>query len=179
MSRPLNPIVGDANALVGPGRSPLSLSAGDYPMIWGRNQLEVWILFVAPLLAGGAGRTIRPIADRLRGNSGPAPTVLAILTPGLVAGGVSGLLFVTAQLSADPPLAANQDHVPRATRSISVRRGSRVRGWTDFRCGVQEAARDVRGPRRCSREPFQALAAGRSAGYPFALRAPSNTCQKS
>ena len=88
------------------------------PWVWGRNVFDVWMLFIAPLLAGGAGAAIRPVVDRLRGAQGVAPAVLATVVLGLVAGGVAGVLFVTAQLTADPQLAVAADFAPYARRSI-------------------------------------------------------------
>jgi hypothetical protein len=89
------------------------------PWVWGQNALAVWMLFFAPLLAGGAGAAIRPMVDRLRGAGGIASTVLATVVLGLVAGGIAGVLFVTAQLTADPQLTADaQNIVPYAQRSI-------------------------------------------------------------
>lgn len=76
------------------------------PLIWGQNQFPVWMLFLAPVLSGGAGASIRPIIDRVRGTSGVAPVLLATIVLGLVAGGIAGVLFITAQLTADPQLAA-------------------------------------------------------------------------
>jgi len=74
---------------------------------------------MAPLLAGGAGASIRPMVDRLRGASGVTPVVLATIVLGLVAGGIAGVLFVTAQLTADPQLAADAAKIiPYAQRSI-------------------------------------------------------------
>ena len=87
------------------------------PIVWGQNAFAVWMLFMAPLLAGGAGASIRPIVDRLRGAQGVSQAVLAIVVLGLVAGGIAGVLFVTAQLTADPGLATG-DLVPYARRSI-------------------------------------------------------------
>ena len=74
------------------------------PWVWGHGVFEVWMLFAAPLLAGGAGAAIRPVVDRLRGAQGVAPAVLATVVTGLVAGGIAGVLFVTAQLTGDPQL---------------------------------------------------------------------------
>jgi hypothetical protein len=89
------------------------------PWVWGQNALAVWMLFFAPLLAGGAGAAIRPMVDRLRGAGGITSTVLATVVLGLVAGGIAGVLFVTAQLTADPQLTADaQNIVPYARRSI-------------------------------------------------------------
>jgi hypothetical protein len=88
------------------------------PWVWGQNAFAVWMLFFAPLLAGGAGATIRPVIDHLRGAPGVAPAVLATVVLGLVAGGIAGVLFVTAQLTADPQLASAGDVVRYAQRSI-------------------------------------------------------------
>ncbi len=88
------------------------------PWVWGRNVFDVWMLFIVPLLAGGAGAAIRPVVDRVRGSQGVAPAVLATIVLGLVAGGVAGVLFVTAQLTADPSLAVAPDLAPYARRSI-------------------------------------------------------------
>jgi hypothetical protein len=88
------------------------------PWVWGGNLLEVWMLFVAPVLAGGAGALLRPIADRLRGVPVPAPAVLTTVVLGLVAGGIAGVFFVTAQLTGDPTLVRNDTIGPYARRSI-------------------------------------------------------------
>ncbi|QSQ19064.1 hypothetical protein JY651_27350 [Pyxidicoccus parkwayensis] len=87
------------------------------PFIWGGNALAVWMLFVAPLLAGSAGASIRPMVDRLRGTPGVTVSILGALVLGLVAGGMAGVLFVTAQLTADPTLTGAQ-LIPYAQRSI-------------------------------------------------------------
>ena len=88
------------------------------PWVWGQNAFSVWMLFFAPYLAGGAGASIRPMVDRVRGTQGTASTVLAIVILGLVAGGVAGVLFVTAQLTADPTLTEGSKLFPYAQRSI-------------------------------------------------------------
>lgn len=88
------------------------------PWVWGRNVFDVWMLFIAPLLAGGAGAAIRPVVDRLRGSQGLAQAVLATVTLGLISGGIAGVLFVTAQLTADPQLAVAADFGAYARRSI-------------------------------------------------------------
>lgn len=89
------------------------------PLVWGQNAFTVWMLFVVPLVAGGAGALIRLIIDRQRGALGVAPGVLVAVVLGLVAGGIAGVLFVTAQLTADPNLTnAGTDLVPYARRSI-------------------------------------------------------------
>lgn len=91
------------------------------PWVWGNNALAVWMLFLAPLLAGGAGASIRPIVDRLRGTQGVAPAVLATLVLGLVAGGIAGILFVTAQLTGDPNLGvANLEAYARRSIPFAV-----------------------------------------------------------
>ena len=60
----------------------------------------IWLLFLSPLLAGVAGSTIRLVFD-LRQGSAPLSQQSAITTAalGLVAGGVAGLLFITAQVT--------------------------------------------------------------------------------
>jgi hypothetical protein len=89
------------------------------PWVWGQNALQVWMLFLAPMLAGGAGAAIRSVFDRLRGTEDVAPAILATLVLGLVAGGIAGLLFITAQLTAEPHLADSQQTVvPYALRTI-------------------------------------------------------------
>jgi hypothetical protein len=88
------------------------------PFVWGRNELVVWMLFIGPLLAGGSGAATRPIVDRLRGAMSPKLTVLATVVLGLMAGGIAGLLFVTAQLTADPSLASGANVAAYAQRSI-------------------------------------------------------------
>jgi hypothetical protein len=74
------------------------------PWVWGQGKFEVWMLFATPVLAGAAGAAIRPVVDRLRGAQGVSPAVLATVAVGLVAGGVAGVLFITAQLTANPDL---------------------------------------------------------------------------
>jgi hypothetical protein len=88
------------------------------PWVWGKGKFEVWMLFATPVLAGGAGAAIRPLVDRLRGAQGVALAVLATMAVGLVAGGMAGVLFITAQLTADPKLVADNDFVAYAQRSI-------------------------------------------------------------
>ena len=87
------------------------------PWVWGQNVFQVWMLFTAPLLAGGAGAAIRPVVDRLRGTQGVVPAVLATVVVGLLAGGVAGVLFITAQLTGDPQ-AATRDLASYATHSV-------------------------------------------------------------
>jgi hypothetical protein len=87
------------------------------PWVWGHGKFEVWMLFTTPVLAGGAGAAIRPVVDRLRGAQSVSSAVLATVAVGLVAGGVAGVLFITAQLTADPDLVA-KDLAAYAQRSI-------------------------------------------------------------
>ena len=78
------------------------------PISWGWPLpyiFSVWLLFMSPLLAGVAGSTIRLVFD-LRQGSAPLSRQSAITTAalGLIAGGVAGLLFITAQVTtASPP----------------------------------------------------------------------------
>ena len=64
----------------------------------------VSLLFIAPLLAGVAGSTIRLVFDLRQGNL-PLNRQSAITTAalGLIAGGAAGLLFVTTQMATLPP----------------------------------------------------------------------------
>jgi hypothetical protein len=88
------------------------------PLVWGQNSFTVWMLFFVPLMAGGAGALIRLMIDRKRGAHAVGPGAWVSVVSGLVAGGVAGLLFVTAQLTADPNLTAGPDLVPYARRSL-------------------------------------------------------------
>jgi hypothetical protein len=89
------------------------------PLEWGQNSFTVWMLFVVPLVAGGAGALIRLMIDRQRGTQSIAPGVLVAVVLGLVAGGIAGVLFVTAQLTADPNLTTvGTNLVSYARRSI-------------------------------------------------------------
>ncbi len=95
------------------------LALASVAFVWGAGAWQVWMLFLAPLLAGGAGSTIRPVADHVRGNTAAAPPILATVVIGLIAGGIAGLLFITAQLTGDPKLAENAGQVAAyATHAI-------------------------------------------------------------
>jgi hypothetical protein len=85
------------------------------PWMWGQNKISVWMLFLVPLIAGGAGAAIRPMVDRQK-SSNVGATILVTIVLGLVAGGIAGVLFVTAQLSANPNLTDNA--ADYASRSI-------------------------------------------------------------
>lgn len=74
------------------------------PGVLGWGDFAVWMLFLAPLMAGAAGAAIRPFVDGFRGGKTTPTAVLSILVLGLIAGGIAGLFFVTAQLTADPTL---------------------------------------------------------------------------
>ena len=88
------------------------------PWVWGQNSFTVWMLFFVPLLAGGAGAALRPMIDRQRGIYGAAPAVLTTIILGLVAGGIAGVLFVTAQQTASPQVTDGAELVQYARRSI-------------------------------------------------------------
>jgi fluoride ion exporter CrcB/FEX len=88
------------------------------PIVLGRDIFAVWMLFLAPLLAGGSGAIIRPIIDRLRGTQGVTQALLATLVLGLVAGGLAGVLFVTAQFTGEPDLATASKIAQYAQRSV-------------------------------------------------------------
>lgn len=59
---------------------------------FGGGAATVCMLFLVPLVAGGAGAAIRPMVDRQRGIHPAAPAVLATIVLGLVAGGIAGVL---------------------------------------------------------------------------------------
>lgn len=88
------------------------------PWTFGNGELVVWMLFIVPLLAGGAGAAIRQVVDRLKGNILSTPTILATIVLGLVAGGIAGVLFVTAQLTAAPDMTSSDALAKYARRSI-------------------------------------------------------------
>jgi hypothetical protein len=88
------------------------------PIVWGQNAFAVWMLFLAPLLAGGAGAAVRPMVDTVRGSPKVAPAILVAVVLGLVAGGISGVLFVTAQLTANPELISGANSIAYAQRTI-------------------------------------------------------------
>jgi hypothetical protein len=62
--------------------------------------LILWLLFITPLLAGVSGATVRLVFDSRQG-AVPLSSQSAITTAalGLIAGGVAGLLFITAQVT--------------------------------------------------------------------------------
>ncbi len=84
------------------------------PLVWGGNDFKVWMLFLAPLLAGAAGAPMRQIVFRTQ----PVSPLHVSLIIGLVAGGIATVLFVTAQLTADPALATGANAADYARRTI-------------------------------------------------------------
>jgi hypothetical protein len=105
-------------ALIAVGGLLFILALAIVPWIFGGNELAVWMLFVVPLLAGGAGAVIRQVVDHLRGSTLPTTAMLATIVLGLVAGGIAGVLFITAQLTADPKIATSTELVAYARHSI-------------------------------------------------------------
>src|SRR5262249_40511449 len=82
------------------------LSVLSVPIAWGwqLSQLtSIWLLFMSPLLAGVAGSTIRLVFDLRQGTAVlTSQSVVTTAALGLIAGGVAGLLFVTAQVTTAP-----------------------------------------------------------------------------
>lgn len=77
------------------------------PIAWAETWVGyrglIWLLFFSPLLGGVSGATIRMVFDTREGTVPHVPQSAWITSAlGLVAGGVSGLLFISAQLSAIP-----------------------------------------------------------------------------
>jgi len=76
------------------------------PVAWGwpiSQLVAIWLLFLSPLFAGVAGSTIRLVFD-MRQGSAPLTRQSTITTGalGLIAGGIAGLLFITAQVTTSP-----------------------------------------------------------------------------
>ena len=111
---------------VGAPKPALSIIAGllfigalaTVPWVWGKNAFTVWMLFFVPLLAGGAGAALRPLIDRQRGVYGTTPAILTAIVFGFVAGGIAGVLFVTAQQTAAPNVSDGVGLSDYARRSI-------------------------------------------------------------
>jgi hypothetical protein len=92
------------------------------PVAWGMPLEElpaIWLLFMSPLLAGVAGSTIRLVFD-LRQGSAPLTSQSAVTTGalGLIAGGVAGLLFITAQVTTTPATAGHIVSTEQARRLV-------------------------------------------------------------
>ena len=80
----------------------------------------LWLSFFSPLLGGVSGATIRMVFDWRQGNVAYTPQSAWITSAlGLVAGGVSGLLFISAQLSAVP--VGSSDIVARLQEAQATR----------------------------------------------------------
>jgi hypothetical protein len=87
------------------------LAIGIAAWMWGNNSIEVWMFFLAPLLAGGAGAAARTIVDYQSGVPSVGKTLFATIVLGLIAGGIASVLFVTAQLTADPELISDSPKI--------------------------------------------------------------------
>jgi hypothetical protein len=76
------------------------------PVAWGGLVNYLWLLFLlffSPMLGGVSGATIRMVFDWREGATPLTPhSAWITVALGLIAGGVSGLLFISAQLSALP-----------------------------------------------------------------------------
>jgi hypothetical protein len=89
------------------------VSAISVPVAWGWEKLDtvpaIWLLFMSPLCAGIAGATIRLVFDFRQGVA-PLTTQSTLTTAalGLIAGGVAGLLFITAQVTTASTASAGQ-----------------------------------------------------------------------
>jgi hypothetical protein len=84
------------------------LAVGAVFTAWGWKTIDetlaIALLFTAPLFAGVAGSTIRLVFDLRQGNT-PVTRQSTVTTAalGLIAGGVAGLLFITAQVTTATP----------------------------------------------------------------------------
>lgn len=83
------------------------------------QRVAIWLLFISPLFAGVAGATVRLVFD-LRQGAVPLSRQSAITTAalGLIAGGVAGMLFITAQLTTAPATAGQIVSSDQATKLI-------------------------------------------------------------
>jgi hypothetical protein len=64
------------------------------------SKWAVWLLFFSPVLAGVSGSTIRLVFDFRQGTVPLSPqSAITTAALGLVAGGVAGLLFISAQVA--------------------------------------------------------------------------------
>jgi len=93
------------------------------PVSWGWVGIppvaSIWLLFMTPLLAGVAGSTIRLVFD-LRQGSVPLTrqSIVTTVALGLIAGGIAGLLFITAQVTTAPPAGTGQIVSPEQARKL-------------------------------------------------------------
>ncbi len=86
------------------------LALAAVPIAWAETWIGyrglLWLLFFSPLLGGVSGATIRMTFDWRQGSLPYTPQSAWITSAlGLVAGGASASLFISAQLSALPDLA--------------------------------------------------------------------------
>lgn len=76
------------------------------PLAWGSTlsyATLLWLLFFSPVLGGISGATIRSVFDWRQGSiPHTTQSIITTLTLGLIAGGVAGLLFIAAQMTAIP-----------------------------------------------------------------------------
>ena len=76
------------------------------PLAWGTKMGYaelLWLLFFSPVLGGISGATIRSVFDWRQGSLPHSPqSAVTTIALGLIAGGVAGLLFISAQLTAIP-----------------------------------------------------------------------------
>lgn len=87
---------------------------------WQISQIAaIGMLFMSPLLAGVAGSTVRLVFD-VRQGSAPLTSQSAVTTAalGLIAGGVAGMLFITAQVTTAPATAGQIVSTEQARRLV-------------------------------------------------------------
>jgi hypothetical protein len=84
-------------------------------MAWGWNLpyiASIGLLFLSPLLAGVAGSTIRLVVDLRQGTAALSrQSAITTAALGLIAGGVAGLLFITAQITTAAAPAGQPDQL--------------------------------------------------------------------
>lgn len=79
------------------------------PVLWGGNDVHIWGLLLGPTLTGIVGAVVRSRPGQAGEPIGPPAMTFAQLVPlGAIAGGVAALLFITAQLTANPEIATAQ-----------------------------------------------------------------------
>lgn len=97
---------------------PLAWSFGfSFPVI-------VFLLFLSPAFAGVAGATIRLVFDRFQGSPMSKQSAITTAALGLIAGGIAGLLFITAQMTALPQDAAGATEA--LIRDLQTKQASRL-----------------------------------------------------
>jgi hypothetical protein len=66
--------------------------------LWSATQARTWLLYVATLLGGGAGASIRTVFECRYGGALSVPrSVIVTLALGMIAGGLAGMLYLGAQ----------------------------------------------------------------------------------